>query len=131
MIEEIYSAKFRGDAIFFGGQTEKDDNISEFPLESPSFPIFTYEFLKGKYKNQKQINQVINYLFNLLKISVDLIATIEYYQNLCHDVETFGEFLNETYNTKDLIFFLYIRSALERAFKFKFTQLNDKTKKSN
>lgn len=94
---------------------------ADLPLEYSSFPVFTSEFLKSKFKAPKQQNQA----------ALDLISSLNCYKSQNPEFEVFGNFMEETYDSKDLIFFLYLRSAIEKDFKIKFENLSQAKSKNN
>lgn len=69
-----------------------------------SFPIFVLEFLIKKFVKKSIVD----------RHCLDLLLSVHYFKDNIKEVEIFSNFLNETYDTDDLIFFLFVRSCIER-----------------
>lgn len=106
-IEELYSIRFVDDTINLKNQfLEKKINPEhEITLKNEiSFPLFVYHSIIQKYINKTSIVQ----------FSLNLLESLDYYKNNYDDAKIFSNFLNETFNKDDLIFFLFVRNCIER-----------------
>lgn len=117
LIEQIYTEKFTTDTNFFKSAL-KEGKKEE--VARPSFPTFVYEFLKNRIKASKQ----------LIQAAIDLVASIEYHRKQCLEADIFSKFMDETFDNKDLIFFLYIRSLIEKELDLHFNDLKEQNLKS-
>jgi hypothetical protein len=100
LIEEIYSIRFIKDTNSLKNQLSRKKEINM----THSFPLFVLDFLVKKFVKKSIIDR------NCL----DLLLSVQYYKESIKEVEIFSNFLNESYNTDDLIFFLFVRSCIER-----------------
>jgi hypothetical protein len=48
--------------------------------------------------------------------------SIDYFKDFSHEIEIFRKFLTEEYDTDDLIFFLFVRSCIEKEMKIMFIE---------
>lgn len=48
--------------------------------------------------------------------------SIDYFKDSSHEIEIFTKFLTEEYDTDDLIFFLFVRSCIEKEMKIMFIE---------
>ena len=99
-IEEIYSIRFIQDSTLLKSQLL---NKKEINLNVP-FPLFVYDFLVNKYTKKAIIDQQ----------ALNILITIEYYRQSNKDINIFAKLLNEEYDNDDLLFFLFIRSCIEK-----------------
>ena len=76
------------------------------------FPIFVLDFLFNKYNKKSIID----------RHALDLLISVDYYRNYNKDVSIFAKFLDETYDLDDLIFFLFVRSCIEKEMKIMFIE---------
>lgn len=53
------------------------------------------------------------------------MASIEWHKKECLEVEVFSKFLDNTFDTNDLMFFLYLRSLIEKELELSFTNLKE------
>ena len=60
-----------------------------------------------------------------------MVASIEYHRKQCLEADVFCKFMEETFDNKDLIFFLYIRSLIEKELDLHFNDLKEQNLKSN
>lgn len=77
-----------------------------------AFPFFVYEFLTNKYVKKSMIEQH----------ALDLLISVDFHKNIDKDIEIFSKFLTEEYNVEDLVFFLFVRSCIEKEMKFMFIE---------
>ena len=77
-----------------------------------NFPTFIFDFLTNKYLKKSMIEQH----------SLDLLISVDYYKNTNKEIEIFYKFINEDYNIEDLVFFLFVRSCVEKEMKFTFIE---------
>ena len=78
------------------------------------------EFLKSRIKSPKQ----------LIQAAIDLVASIEYHRKECLEADIFCKFMEETFDNKDLIFYLYIRSLIEKELDLHLNDLKEQNLKS-
>jgi hypothetical protein len=106
-VEEIYSIRFIKDTSTLKSQMGKNsEGIND------SFPMFVVEFLINKYVKKPYVDQN----------ALDLLLSVDYFKREYKDIEIFAKFLNEEYNSDDLIFFLFVRSSIEKELKFMFIE---------
>ena len=103
MIQEIYSLKFLKDtqAIF------KEEDV-----ESNSFPEFVGNFLINKFPKKDVLH----------KKAVDFMLSLDFYGLKHKDIKVFQQFVTEEYDTDDLIFYLFVRSCIEKELKVFFLE---------
>ena len=103
MIQEIYGLKFYKDtqALF-----NNKDGTTE------SFPQFVGNFLINKFSKKETLD----------KKSVDFMLSLDYYSRNHKDIKIFQQFLTEEYDADDLIFYLFIRSNIEKILKTTFLE---------
>jgi len=104
LIEEIYDNRFIHDSADF-----KDDGTS-VPGEqakqrlSHQFPIFVVDFFSKRYGLRNIVDQNC----------WDLLFNVNLYREKHLEVAIFGRFLEEFYDPDDLLFFLYVRSVIQK-----------------
>mmetsp|Transcript_36827 Transcript_36827/g.64885 ORF Transcript_36827/g.64885 Transcript_36827/m.64885 type:complete len:639 (+) Transcript_36827:78-1994(+) len=97
--DEVYEARYEKDAQFIRTQASGQD------VKLPqTFPEFVYEFCAKRY-GLKQL--VSNNCWGMVS-SVELIRGQDV------GIDLFGRFLEESYDTTDLLFFLFMRSSVEK-----------------
>ena len=101
-IEEIYSLKF----------LKETQAILKNEEENEDFPIFVGNYFINKY-NKKDI---------LDKKILDFTSSINFYSKNYKDIQIFSYFLNEEYDIEDLIFYLFVRSCIEKELKIFFVE---------
>ncbi len=107
-IEEIYSIRFIKDTTTLRNQMNKsNDDDSTDP-----FPNFCIEFLTNKYIKKPMLD----------KNALDILLSADYYKDKSKEVEIFVKFLLEEYDSDDLIFFLFVRSCIEKEMKMMFME---------
>jgi hypothetical protein len=114
MIEEIYSIRFIKDTSNLRNQLVKQrrsENNEEVDNKDP-FPIFCVEFLINKYVKKNLVDQH----------ALDMLISVEFYKSKFKEIEIFNKFLNEEYDADDLIFFLFVRSCIEKEMKIMFIE---------
>ena len=95
MIQEIYSLKFLKDTQALLSKEEK---------EPESFPIFVGNFLLNKFSKKDM----------LYKKSIDFMLSLDFYGMKHRDIKIFQQFVTEEYDSDDLIFYLFVRSCIEK-----------------
>lgn len=60
-----------------------------------------------------------------------MVSTIEFHKKQCLEADIFCKFMEETFDNKDLVFYLYIRSIIEKELEVRFTDLKEENLKSN
>lgn len=108
MIEEIYAIRFMRDTSTLKNQLNR---YKEIDMKDP-FPKFVLDFLFNKYNKKSIID----------RNALDLLISVDYYRNYNKDVAIFAKFLDETYDLDDLIFFLFVRSCIEKEMKILFIE---------
>ena len=113
LIEEIYSLKFLKDTQTLSKETN---------AETESFPIFVGKLLISKYPKKSQLDQQ----------TVNILSSIEFYSKTYKDIKLFSMFLTEEYDGDDLIFYLFVRSCIEKELKIFFLEkAKEKVKKGS
>ena len=109
LIDEIYSFRFQKDTASM--KQLHGANQIEKPFE---YTIF--DFLNQKFKSKKQLDQN----------AIDLIASMESrFQS--EEVNLFYDFFTNKRQLRELMFFLYIRSLVEKELNLMITRLNNST----
>jgi len=54
--------------------------------------------------------------------ALDLLLSLDFYKKDYKDIDIFSKFINEEYDSDDLIFFLFVRSCIEKELKFMFVE---------
>ena len=103
MIQEIYSLKFLKDtqALF-----NKEDT------EPESFPVFVGNFLINKFPKKDVLH----------KKAIDFMLSLDFYGLKHKDIKVFQQFVTEEYDADDLIFYLFVRSCIEKEQKVFFLE---------
>jgi hypothetical protein len=109
-IEEIYSIRFIKDTSSLRNQLSKTSS-QDIDVKDP-FPQFVVEFLSNKFVKKPVIDQH----------ALDLLLSVDHYKTLSKEIEIFSKFLNQEYDTDDLIFFLFVRSCIEKEMKIMFIE---------
>ena len=99
-IEEIYSIKFIQDSNNLKLQLINQKKIN---LNHP-FPIFLYDYFVNKYVKKQIIDQQ----------ALNLLLSVEFFKETNKDIEIFSKLLSEEYDNDDLVFFLFVRSCIEK-----------------
>ena len=113
-IEEIYSVAFLKYCMILKNKahSKKDKTLL-------SFPHFVYEFLSNKYSKKTLIDQ----------FAMNILLTCEYFKNENEEIRMFSLFLSELYTFDDIMFFLFLRSNIEKELKILFLEkAKDETK---
>ena len=95
MIQEIYSLKFLKDTQALLGKEEE---------EPEAFPEFVGNFLINKFPKKDL----------LYKKSIDFMLSLDFYGMKHKDIRVFQQFVTEEYDSDDLIFYLFVRSCIEK-----------------
>ena len=95
MIQEIYSLKFLKDTQALLGKEEE---------EPEAFPTFVGNFLVNKFPKKDM----------LYKKSIDFMLSLDFYGMKHKDIRVFQQFVTEEYDSDDLIFYLFVRSCIEK-----------------
>lgn len=106
-MEEIYSIKFMMDTATL--RSKIDSNKEE---NQQSFASFLIEFKTEKYVKKPLIDKNV----------LDILVTADYYKDKYKEVDTFIKFLTEEYDADDLIFFLFVRTCIEKEMKMLFME---------
>jgi len=108
VIEEIYSIRFIKDTSSLKNQIGKKTEIEG----SEPFSVFVVDFYINKFVKKQIVDQH----------ALDLLMSIEYYKEINREVGIFTKFLTGEYDTDDLIFFLFVRSCIEKEMKIMFIE---------
>jgi hypothetical protein len=111
-IEEIYSIRFIKDTSTLRNELTKNVKSNQDIDVKDPFPVFIVEFLTNKFIKKAMVDQN----------ALDLLLSVEHYKTLNKEIEIFAKFLNEEYDTDDLIFFLFVRSCVEKEMRMMFIE---------
>lgn len=100
----------------------KTNKRNDKDFDKDSFPIFVVDFLVNKFGKKNIIDQVSNKINDYTYIivsqhSLDILFSTEHYKKENKDIEIFAKFLNEEYESEDLIFYLFVRASIEKELK--------------
>ena len=109
-IEEIYSIRFIKDTTTLRSQINSNQG-QDVDVSHP-FPNFIIEFLANKYIKKPMLD----------KNTLDILLSADFYKDKSKDIEIFIKFLQEEYDSEDLIFFLFVRSCIEKEMKMMFLE---------
>lgn len=109
-IEEIYSVRFIKDTTTLRNQINFTGN-TDTEINDP-FPRFVVEFLSNKYTKKHLMD----------KNCLDILHSSDCYKEKDKEIEIFMKFLTEEYDSEDLIFFLFVRSCIEKELKIMFIE---------
>lgn len=79
---------------------------------SEPFPVFVVDFFINKFVKKSIVDQN----------ALELLMSIDYYKDINREVAIFARFLTQEYDTDDLIFFLFVRSCIEKEMKLMFIE---------
>ena len=109
-VEEIFDSRYSKDTAELRGEAEPDGAATPFPT-------FVVEFFSKRYGLRSLIDQTC----------WDLIASVDVLRRQHLEVETFARFLEEAFDPDDLLFFLYVRSVVQKelgvSFRSRWTEL--------
>ena len=112
MIEEIFSDRDRFNNSTVESRMSKGHLTGIDENEIISFPETTAQYFLNKYKVKALAYQK----------AADLLMTVKTNKN-CKLIKIFSKLLSEKYNKRDMIFFIYVRSQVEKEMNVKFTEL--------
>ena len=98
-VEEFYSVASLKYAALLKSKSRACSNKSLCP-----FPYFVHEYLSNKYPKKTLFDQT----------SMNLLLTLEYFKAENEEVRLFSQFLSEEYPIDDVLFFLLLRSNVEK-----------------
>eukprot|EP00750_Incisomonas_marina_P028500 INCI6743.1.p1 GENE.INCI6743.1~~INCI6743.1.p1 ORF type:complete len:531 (-),score=111.93 INCI6743.1:1330-2811(-) len=107
IIEDVYEARFAFDKKRIGSDatgTGGGDGLSDDDRLSIVFPVFVIDFFSRKYGVRGLVDQN----------ALDLLQSVHQFRESFLEVEVFARFLETFYGPEDLLFFLYLRSILEK-----------------
>lgn len=113
LIEEIYDNRYARDTAELREEAEGAAGATAAPPKSrgPSdFPSFVVEFFSKRYGLPQLIDQTC----------WDLLYNVHAARKEYLEVEVFARFLEEYYDPDDLLFFLYVRSVVQKELRFTF-----------
>lgn len=99
----MYSLRFVKDTQSIAKQTD---------APSEPFPYFVGEFFLNKYEKKTVLDQQC----------IDFLLSLEFYSRTNKEIGLFAKFLSEEYDVDDLIFFLFVRSCIEKEMKMFFIE---------
>ena len=103
MIQEIYSLKFMKDTQALLNQDE---------AEPEEFPVFVGQFFVNKFPKKD----------TSYKKAIDFMLSLDFYSLNHKDIKIFQQFVTEEYDSDDLIFYLFVRSCIEKEQKLFFLE---------
>jgi hypothetical protein len=107
MIEEIYDDRYDHDtADLRNAENGGDSKIPEEQTDRLSniFPVFVVDFLSKRFGLRSLVDQH----------AWDLLYNVHALRATHLEVELFARFLEEYYDPDDLLFFLYVRSVVQK-----------------
>lgn len=107
LVEELYDLRYTRDIAELKEETNDDGAAG---LSSQPFPEFVYDFFKKRYGLQSIVQSSI----------WDLVYSVDKLRNETLEVGIFARFLDETYDVDDLLFFLYVRSVIQKELNINF-----------
>lgn len=105
--DEVYDARYEKDAqyITLEAKNRLADGAGESLQKLPqTFPDFLYEFAAKRYGLKALVS---NNCWGM-------VSSVELLRGQHVGIDLFGKFIEEYYDTTDLLFFLFTRSAIER-----------------
>jgi len=106
MIEEIYSVKFVQDT---NKMMETSHNKE---TKERHFPEFVTDYLASKYNKKPISDQHI----------INLAYSVEYHRRHSKNADMFYKFLNLDFENEDIMFYLFVRSCIEKELKILFLE---------
>ena len=103
LVEDIYDVRFVHDQQDLAHEEDFDDPRAE--RLSNLFPVFVVDYFSKRYGLRNLVEQTC----------AELVANVELLRADFSEVEVFARFLEESYDADDLLFFLYVRSVLQKA----------------
>ena len=103
IIEDIYESRFTFDKQRIASDSD-DAGINDDDRLSIVFPVFVIDFFSRKYGVRRLVDQN----------ALDLLQSVHQFRESFLEVEVFARFLETFYGPEDLLFFLYLRSILEK-----------------
>ena len=103
-IEEIYSLAFTKYTYLLRFISKSGNTLQETEKMWPKFSKFTYDYFENKYNKKKFIDQ------NCMNI----MLTTEFFESQYSDIRVFSCFLSGKFSIDDLLFFLFLRSNIEK-----------------
>lgn len=85
--------------------------MNEADVSDP-FPHFIIEFLTNKYLKKPMLD----------KNTLDILLSADFYKDKSKEIEIFVKFLTEEFDNEDLIFFLFVRSTIEKEMNMMFIE---------
>ena len=111
LIEEIYDARYTHDTSELREDIEENEGENKKPKHhARDFPSFVVKFFSKRYGLQQLVYQTC----------WDLLYNVDRYRQEYLEVDIFAQFLEESYDPDDLLFFLYVRSVIQRELNFSF-----------
>jgi hypothetical protein len=110
MIEEIYDDRYDHDTADLRNAERGDTKVPEEQTDRLSniFPVFVVDFLSKRFGLRSLVDQH----------AWDLLYNVHALRATHLEVELFARFLEEYYDPDDLLFFLYVRSVVQKVSAF-------------
>lgn len=122
LIEELFDARYAKDTADLKEETGEEGAA---PPASVPFPTFVVDFFTKRYGLKSLIDQNC----------WDLLATTHAARSTLLEAEVFGRFLEGYYDSDDLLFYLYVRSIVQKetgvSFKSRWTELGRNNNNNN
>ena len=106
-MEEMYSIKFMMDTVNIKNKLNSDEEKMTQP-----FSNFIIDYKTEKHIKKPLIDQNI----------LDILVSVDYYSDKNKEVQNFLKFLTGEYDSDDLIFFLFVRTCIEKEMKIMFME---------
>ncbi len=103
LIEEVYDKRYARDTADLRA-AEGDAGVDDVGRMSLDFPVFLVEFFTKRYGLRQLVEQTC----------WDLLYNVNVLRRQFLEVEIFARFLEEFYDHDDLLFFLYVRSVIQK-----------------
>jgi hypothetical protein len=104
-VEEMYDARYAKDTADLRGEAAGDGGDGgDGAAGATPFPQFVVDFFSKRYGLRSLIDQ----------LCVDLLFNVHVARREHPEVETFARFLEAFYDADDLLFFLYVRSVVQK-----------------
>lgn len=102
--DEIYDARYERDALTMQSEAEGQSRNKQVQ----TFPDFVYDFVSKRYGLKALLS---NYCWGM-------ISSVELMRTQSDSIEIFGKFLEESYDSVDLLFYLFLRSVINRVLEY-------------
>jgi hypothetical protein len=104
LVEELYDSRYAKDTADLRNETAAAENGDAAALQQQPFPAFVVDFFTKRYGLRALIDQN----------AWDLLYNVTLHRDARPEVDVFARFLSEQYDADDLLFFLYVRSVVQK-----------------